>query len=682
MTSTMTGLLVALALRSTGTAIAAGTDKTLVSWVRLENTTQRGGSALTIQRVDQFDGIVFGEKEPGRWMAGSDFFRRTQGQQGANTAENADAATLIQMAIVYRGNQICVYRNGAPYASYEAANIDLLNFKDSIAVFGLRHVGAGSGQNLRGSIEDARIYDRALSAEDIKTLAPKKESAIKPYAWWTFEKGKETDRMKRFPVNNLGGGARIEGGRLILETDTAELIATTVKVQGNTAPGFETPAMPANPPDDWPTFHLLHPGPGGAMPGDPNCAFYWKGRYHLHYIYNHKQGFAFAHVSSKDMVHWRWHPTTLTPAFTGHGMFSGTGFITKEGKPAIIYHGQGSDRNQIAFALDDRLERWTKPVPIIPKDASGAEPQFRNWDPDCWLNVDTYYAISGGGNPSLMKSADLKDWRFLGPLLHDDYPVNIGMPKGEDISCANMFRIGNKWMLLCISHGLGCRYYLGDFKGEKYLPDFQAMMSWNGNHFFAPESVLTKDGRRVMWAWLLNMPVAPCGIQSLPRELELPGDGVLRIRPLRELESLRHDRKQQKEITVKSDTMQPLKAISGNTLELEAAFNTSTAKEFGLDVLCDPDGKSGVRIALLGESKTLRVGSVNAPFELKEGEALTLRIYIDRNLVEVFANDRQAAVTAGKYVPENLGVRLFSNGGNTTLKSVTAWKMRSIYTNR
>ena len=44
-----------------------------------------------------------------------------------------------------------------------------------------------------------------------------------------------------------------------------------------------------------------------------------------------------------------------------------------------------------------------------------------------------------------------------------------------------MFKIGNKWMLLCISHRLGCRYYLGDFKDEKYLPEFQAMMSWNGN---------------------------------------------------------------------------------------------------------------------------------------------------------------------------------------------------------
>ena len=116
------------------------------------------------------------------------------------------------------------------------------------------------------------------------------------------------------------------------------------------------PAMPANPPNYWLTYHLFHPGPSGAMPADPNCAFYWKGRYHLHYIYDYKDQCAFAHVSSTDMVHWIWQPTTLTPEFTGHAMFSGTGFITKEGKPAIIYHGRGTGRNQISYALDDKLE--------------------------------------------------------------------------------------------------------------------------------------------------------------------------------------------------------------------------------------------------------------------------------------------------------------------------------------
>ena len=108
---------------------------------------------------------------------------------------------------------------------------------------------------------------------------------------------------------------------------------------------IETPAMPENPPETWLTYHLAHPGPGNAFPGDPNPAFFWKGRYHLHYIYRNHTGFVFAHVSSDDMVHWKWHPTVLGPTTMGHGMFSGTGFITKDGRAAMVYHGQRSNRN-------------------------------------------------------------------------------------------------------------------------------------------------------------------------------------------------------------------------------------------------------------------------------------------------------------------------------------------------
>jgi beta-fructofuranosidase len=226
---------------------------------------------------------------------------------------------------------------------------------------------------------------------------------------------------------------------------------------------------------------------------------------------------------------------------------------------------------------------------------------------------------------------------------------------------------------------LGCRYYLGDFKDEKYLPDFHAMMSWNGNNFFAPESVLAQDGRRVMWAWLLNLPIAPSGVQSLPRELELPEDGVLRIRPLRELQALRQDPKTEEGITVKSDSARKIEGVGGDALELEVVFTAPTAKELGLDMLCDKDGKNGLRIAYVAESKTLRVGKVNAPFALKEGEDLCLRVFIDKNLVEVFANDRQAAVAAQKYEPGNLGVSLFSKGGDTAVKEVKSWRMRSIW---
>ena len=53
----------------------------------------------------------------------------------------------------------------------------------------------------------------------------------------TFETGKETDRMGRFPCNSLGGGARIEGGRLRLESKGATLLATAqpIPAPANTA---------------------------------------------------------------------------------------------------------------------------------------------------------------------------------------------------------------------------------------------------------------------------------------------------------------------------------------------------------------------------------------------------------------------------------------------------------------
>ena len=428
---------------------------------------------------------------------------------------------------------------------------------------------------------------------------------------------------------------------------------------------------------NWLTYHLAHPGPGAAFPGDPNCAFYWKGRYHLQYIYNNStKGCSFAHVSSTDLVHWTWHSTTLTPRTTSHGMYSGTGFITKDGKPAIIYHGQGSGRIQIAFALDDKLEQWTKPVAINLREPSGEESKTRQGDPDCWLNGDTYYGTTGGNPPHLMKSPDLKEWLHLGLLLHDDMPTTIGVKKDEDVSCANMFKLGNKWMLLCISHGLGCRYYLGDFKDEKYLPEFHAMMNWQGWDFFAPESVLTRDGRRVMWAWC-KVSGAQSGIQSLPRELSLPNDGVLRIKPLRELETLRYGETGEANLTVKSDSTQALKKIAGDTIESNVTIEPTIAKEYGVNVSCDANG-SGFPITIKSERKTLAIGKIEAPFEVKQGEALNLRIFLDKGMVEVFANDRQAVVYMQQHKQEDVGVSLFSKGGDIEVKQVKGWKMKSI----
>jgi sucrose-6-phosphate hydrolase SacC (GH32 family) len=491
---------------------------------------------------------------------------------------------------------------------------------------------------------------------------------------------------------------------LILTVFTSVCTAQESKV------AIETPAMPENPPETWLTYHLAHPGPGNATPGDPNPAFFWKGRYHLHYIYkirvaaNKGVGPDFAHVSSEDMVHWKWHPTVLGPKTMGHGMFSGTGFITKDGRPGIIYHGKGSGRNWIAYALDDNLDQWSKPELVLPHDKDGKPvTDMPYFDPDLWINNGIYYALnarSSSQSPVIMKSEDLKEWDYIGELLHPDFDEEtLGVGRDEDISCPNMFKLGDKWVLLCISHRLGCRYFIGDFKDEQFLPEQHGMMNWAAWDFFAPESLLTPDGRRVMWAWctpMVRAKVKPVprkrdfpslltgkiqtGIQSLPRELSLSEDGMLRIKPLRELKKLRSDEKTVEDITVKSDTTRVLEGISGDTMELKIVLEAPSAREFGVKVLCGQDGSEGFTIASGKGSKSLKVGYIKPPFELKEGEDLTLRIFIDKHLIEVFANDRQAAVAWHDYDADDLHISLFSKGGDLRVKSVSAWQMKSIYT--
>jgi len=184
-------------------------------------------------------------------------------------------------------------------------------------------------------------------------------------------------------------------------------------------------------------YHLMYPG-GDSAPGDPNAAFFLDGVYHLHYILAHpwqeKTSFSFVHVTSPEMLHWTWHPTKLQPAFTGHGMFSGTGFLTREGRPAVIYHGQGSGYNQVAVAKDRLLSAWEKPHPVRVPRAAGSEDPISHWDPDCFVIGDTYYAISGGKQPPVLRSRDLRNWTLVGGFLQHELPETT---IGEDISCPN-----------------------------------------------------------------------------------------------------------------------------------------------------------------------------------------------------------------------------------------------------
>ena len=70
------------------------------------------------------------------------------------------------------------------------------------------------------------------------------------------------------------------------------------------------------------------------------------------------------------------------------------------------------------------------------------------------------------------------------------------------------------------------------------------------------------------------------------------------------------------------------------------------------------------------------VQAQEAPFILRPGETLKLRIFLDRSMLEVFANGRQC-VTQRIYPTraDSLGVSLFARGGSALCRSVEAWDM-------
>ena len=443
-----------------------------------------------------------------------------------------------------------------------------------------------------------------------------------------------------------------------------------------------------------PGYHFVIPE-GVAMPFDPNGAIYWKGRYHLFYIFQDtrlgKRSDHWGHMSSTDLFHWRHHPTGLLD-----GMYSGNCFLNREGVPTICYHQHGLG-NAMAVALDDDLNEWRKldSNPITPKTREGDEHhgKYRSWDPYGWLEGDTYYAIFGGQRPAVAKSPALDgEWKYAGDLFAHGVE---GVSLDEDVSCPDLFQLGGKHVLLCISHRLGCRYYVGEWRNEQFHPESHARMSWIDNSFFAPESLVDDRGRRIMWAWILDEPLFGArtkhgwsGTLSLPRVLSLGDDGLLRMDVPEEIEALRDGEVRKGPFVVPADEEVPLDGIAGNSLELQVELESAEASRFGVKVCASPDGEEETSVFYDAKKKLMKIDTRRsgpedtpktveaAPLELKPGERLRLRVFVDKSVVEVFANSRQA--TARRIYPsrqDSVGVRVSSAGGDTRVHSLKAWKI-------
>lgn len=144
-------------------------EKTLEVLVQLDSLDQRGGGAISLETRDGvvFDSIVFGERDPGQWMAGSNGFARTDSFKAP--PEKAATQTPVLITLVYRADGTIIgYRNGVRYGqSIRKTGLQSYQKGNSEFIFGLRHKPPGGNRFLKGKIFQAAFYDRALNPEEV-----------------------------------------------------------------------------------------------------------------------------------------------------------------------------------------------------------------------------------------------------------------------------------------------------------------------------------------------------------------------------------------------------------------------------------------------------------------------------------------------------------------------------------
>ncbi len=201
----------------TAPLVADLTEKTLEVWAVLPDLTTRGGGLLTIEAAGggTFDSIVFGERQPKRWVAGSDSFRRTKDLTIADETVTDRAVHLV--AAYGKDGSVTLYRDGELLdAAYTPKGSGLQTYpaKTARVLLGLRHTNGGNAF-FRGEIDEARIYDKALSAAEVKAnttagpdatgvsrdamLAAMTDAEKEQHAKWVKERSELDVKLKAVP---------------------------------------------------------------------------------------------------------------------------------------------------------------------------------------------------------------------------------------------------------------------------------------------------------------------------------------------------------------------------------------------------------------------------------------------------------------------------------------------------
>lgn len=459
-----------------------------------------------------------------------------------------------------------------------------------------------------------------------------------------------------------------------------------ISVQLTEARAYERLHGAAVSPEQRPLFHL---SPTVGWLNDPNGFSFYQGEYHLFYQYHPYDTnwgpMHWGHCKSKDMLHWERLPAALAPdqPYDQNGCFSGSAAETPEGQHILMYTGVRKDGNREfqtqCIAVGDGINYEKLPSnPVITKELvppGGSFQDFRDpkiwWDGSQWLAVAGNRTEDGSGAVLLYASRDLKDWNFKGTI---DRSRNQW---GKMWECPDLFPLDGQMVLLVspqeletsdlnFHKGYESLCLLGSWEPEKNRFIRRSVLPIDqGLDFYAPQTLLAPDGRRIMVAWMQDWDSAKCvpegqnwfGQMTLPRELHIR-NGRLIQQPVRELERWRGERTAYENVEVSGDMSLP--GIFGRTLDLilrlqaqDGPFTLKFAQDnshftaFTFQPDCSlltlDRSHSG-----LPKSHAL---SRTIPVRSREG-LLELRLILDRFSVEAFVNGGEQTLSATLYTPQ------------------------------
>ncbi len=460
--------------------------------------------------------------------------------------------------------------------------------------------------------------------------------------------------------------------------------------------------------EERPDFHL---SVRTGWLNDPNGFSYYRGEYHLfyqYYPYESKWGsMHWGHAVSRDLLHWKYLPAALAPDenYDKDGCFSGSAVVLPDGRHLLMYTGVAKehqtgdvfcDVQTQCLAVGDGVdyEKYEQNPVLdwrdLPEGASRAD--FR--DPKMWQEKDgTYYCVAGSrpadgsGQILLYASRDGFKWEFKSILVsnHDRY--------GKMWECPDFFKLDEKWVLLTspqdmlpkgfeYHNGNGTLCLMGDFDKDTYTFKEESDQAVDyGIDFYAPQTVLAPDGRRIMIGWMQNWdacnlrsPEEPWfGQMSIPRELSIR-NGRLYQQPIRELDRMRCHKTEHRDVSFTGTIT--LEGVKGRRVDMELILRPGSEEElyqkFAVrfaqnkqyqtslsfrprESILKVDRKfSGSRRAIIHQRRCL----VNS-----SGGQLKMRIILDRFSVEVFVNDGEHVLTATMYTDQEAeGISFFADG--------------------